>query len=40
VIDAFRPLGPPFYVVNDWRLIAKNLSRMSSEILHNNKWEN
>ena len=37
--DAIRTLGPPLYVVKDGRLIAKNLSRMSSEILHNNKWE-
>jgi len=39
VVDALRILGPPLYVVKDGRLIAKNLSRMGSEILHNNKWE-
>jgi cytosine deaminase len=39
VLDAVRTLGPPLYVVKDGRVIAKNLSRMSSEILHNGKWE-
>jgi cytosine deaminase len=39
VTDALRILGPPLYVIKDGRIIAKNLSRMSSEILHNNKWE-
>ena len=39
VLDTLRTMGPPLYVVKDGRLIAKNLSRMSSEILHNNKWE-
>ncbi len=39
VLDAIRTLGPPLYVVKDGRIIAKNLSRMQSEILHNNKWE-
>jgi len=38
-IDALRTLGPPLYVVKDGRIIAKNLSRTHSEILHNNKWE-
>jgi len=38
-IDALRTLGPPLYVVKDGRVIAKNLSRTHSEILHNNKWE-
>jgi cytosine deaminase len=38
-LDALRTLGPPLYVVKDGRVIAKNLSRMSSEILHNKKWE-
>jgi cytosine deaminase len=38
-IDALRTLGPPLYVVKDGRVIAKNLSRMNSEILHNKKWE-
>ena len=37
--DVLRTLGPPLYVVKDGRLIAKNLSRTGSEILHNNKWE-
>ncbi len=27
------------HVVKDGRLIAKNLSRMGSEILYNGKWE-
>jgi len=39
VADAIRTLGPPLYVIKDGSVIAKNLSRMSSEILHNNKWE-
>jgi cytosine deaminase len=39
VLDVLRTLGPPLYVVKDGRLIAKNLSRMNSEILHNKKWE-
>lgn len=39
VLDAIRTLGPPLYVIKDGRIIAKNLSRMSSEILHNKKWE-
>jgi cytosine deaminase len=38
-IDALRTLGPPLYVVKDGRIIAKNLTRTHSEILHNNKWE-
>ena len=38
-IDALRTLGPPLYVVKDGRIIAKNLSRTHSEILHNNKCE-
>jgi cytosine deaminase len=38
-IDALRTLGPPLYVVKDGHIIAKNLSRTHSEILHNNKWE-
>jgi cytosine deaminase len=39
VTDMLRTMGPPLYVVKDGRLIAKNLSRTGSEILHNNKWE-
>jgi cytosine deaminase len=39
VMDALRILGPPLYVVKDGKTIAKNPSRMSSEILHNGKWE-
>ena len=39
VIDCLRILGPPLYVVKGGRVIAKNLSRTHSEILHNNKWE-
>ena len=39
VIDTLRTLGPPLYVVKDGRIIAKNLSRSYSEILHNNRWE-
>lgn len=39
VLDALRTLGPPLYVVKDGRIIARNLSRMHSEILHNKKWE-
>ena len=38
-IDCLRILGPPLYVVKGGRVIAKNLSRTHSEILHNNKWE-
>ena len=38
-IDVLRTLGPPLYVVKDGRVIAKNLSRTHSEILHDNKWE-
>lgn len=39
VLDVLRTLGPPLYVVKDGRIIARNLSRMHSEILHNKKWE-
>ena len=38
-IDAPRTPGLPLYVVKDGRVIAKNLSRTHSEILHNRKWE-
>lgn len=38
-LDVLRTLGPPLYVVKDGRIIAKNLSRMNSEIYHNKKWE-
>lgn len=39
VIDALRTMGPPLYVVKDGRLIARNISRLNSEILFKNKWE-
>ena len=39
VLDALRTLGPPLYVVKDGRIIAKNLSRTHSEIIHKKKWE-
>jgi len=38
-IDLVRMMGPPLYVVKDGKVVAKNLSRISSEVLHNGKWE-
>lgn len=38
-IDLVRILGPPLYVVRDGRVIAKNLSRWESEVMHNGRWE-
>jgi cytosine deaminase len=38
-IDLVRILGPPLYVVRDGKIIAKNLSRWNSEVLHKGRWE-